>query len=139
MRIGELAAVTGVSTRSLRYYEQQGLLSAERRTNGYREYGEQAVRQVAFIQDLYRAGLSSETIREILACAGSGPPQGDCSALTARVRQIRDQLAEQERQLAERRRMLERYLSGASAPTALGPAPADQEPSDTGAAPVVNA
>ncbi|MCZ9340439.1 MerR family DNA-binding transcriptional regulator, partial [Streptomyces sp. TRM76130] len=56
MRIGELAAATGVSTRSLRYYEAQGLLSVERLANGYREYDERAVRQVALIQDLYRAG-----------------------------------------------------------------------------------
>jgi DNA-binding transcriptional MerR regulator len=38
VRIGELAGVTGVSTRSLRYYEEQCLLPVRRRTNGYREY-----------------------------------------------------------------------------------------------------
>ena len=119
MRIGELARATGVSTRSLRYYEEQGLLPAERLTNGYREYGEQAVRQVAFIQDLYRAGLSSGIIREILPCAGQEKPRGDCSALLTRVRQVRDQLARQERQLAARREILERDLSGAAAPTDL--------------------
>lgn len=36
MRIGELARTTGVSTRALRYYDEQGLLPAERLTNGYR-------------------------------------------------------------------------------------------------------
>jgi DNA-binding transcriptional MerR regulator len=118
MRIGELARATGVSTRSLRYYEEQGLLPSERLTNGYREYGEQAVRQVAFIQDLYRAGLSSAIVREILPCAGQEKPRGDCSALLARVQQVRDELARQERQLAARREVLERYLSGAAVPTA---------------------
>jgi DNA-binding transcriptional MerR regulator len=120
MRIGELAKATGVSTRSLRYYEEQGLLPAERLANGYREYSEQAVRQVAFIQDLYRAGLPSEIIRAIIPCTGPKPPQGDCAALVDRVRQVRDQLAHQERQFAERREMLERYLSGAAAPASLG-------------------
>lgn len=38
MKIGELAACTGVSIRSLRYYDQQGLLSPVRGENGYREY-----------------------------------------------------------------------------------------------------
>ena len=38
MKIGELAARTGVSIRSLRYYEQQGLLMPVRNENGYREY-----------------------------------------------------------------------------------------------------
>lgn len=119
MRIGELSKATGVSTRSLRYYEEQGLLTAGRLTNGYREYDEQAVRLVAFIQDLYRAGLSSDIIREIIPCAGPKPPRNDCAALTARVRQVRDQLVHQEQQLAERREMLDRYLSGAATPTAL--------------------
>ncbi|MBR7828321.1 MerR family transcriptional regulator [Actinospica sp. MGRD01-02] len=119
MRIGELARATGVSTRSLRYYEEQGLLPASRSTNGYRDYSEQAVQVVAFIQDLYRAGLPSEIIRQILPCAGSAEPQGDCGALLARVEQVRDQLAQQEQQLSLRREMLERYLSGAAAPAGL--------------------
>jgi hypothetical protein len=45
MRIGESAKATEVSTRSLRYHEEQGLLPAERLANGYREYDEQAVRR----------------------------------------------------------------------------------------------
>ncbi|EHR50592.1 putative transcriptional regulator [Saccharomonospora marina XMU15] len=122
MRIGELAKATGVSTRSLRYYEEQGLLPAERLANGYREYNEQAVRQVTFIQDLYQAGLPSEIIRDIIPHTGPKPPQGECTALLDRVRQVRDQLAYQERQLAERREMLERYLSGAAAPANLATA-----------------
>lgn len=43
MRIGELAHRTGVHAHQLRYYEAQGLLEAERGTNGYREFGEEAV------------------------------------------------------------------------------------------------
>jgi DNA-binding transcriptional MerR regulator len=116
VRIGELARAAGVSTRALRYYEEQGLLAAERRGNGYREYDEQAVRQVAFIQDLYSAGLPSEVIREILPCAGTAGPTGDCTALQARVQEVRDRLARQERQIAQRREMLERYLAGDAAP-----------------------
>ncbi|MFD6529267.1 MerR family transcriptional regulator [Streptomyces sp. NPDC060184] len=119
MRIGELARAAGISTRALRYYEEQGLLPAERRANGYREYDEQAVLQVAFIQDLFRAGLPSGIIREIIPCAGSGQPEGDCAALVGRVREIRDRLAQQERQLAERRETLERYLAGAARPAGV--------------------
>jgi DNA-binding transcriptional MerR regulator len=119
MRIGELAKATGVSTRSLRYYEEQGLLPADRGANGYRDYDEQAVQVVAFIQDLYHAGLPSELIRQILPCAGSARPQGDCTELLARVGQVRDQLVHQEQQLALRRETLERYLSGAATPASL--------------------
>jgi len=40
MRIGELARRAGASARSIRYYEEQGLLLARRQANGYREYDE---------------------------------------------------------------------------------------------------
>ena len=117
MRIGELSRATGASARSLRYYEEQGLLSSRRRSNGYREYGAEAVRQVAFIQDLYRAGLPSQIIRDILPCSTEpAPPAGECTQLLARVRQVRDELARQERQIAQRRETLDRYLTGTAAP-----------------------
>jgi len=120
MRIGELAKATGVSTRSLRYYEEQGLLPARRRANGYREYDEQAIPLVAFIQDLYRAGLPSELVREIIPCTGPDAEQGDCAALAARVERVRDRLATQEQRLAEQRRTLERYLAEAAIPAGPG-------------------
>ncbi|MBA2949805.1 MerR family DNA-binding transcriptional regulator [Streptomyces himalayensis] len=51
MRIGELARRTAVSERSLRYYEQQGLLSSRRTPGGHREYDESAVDRVIRIQE----------------------------------------------------------------------------------------
>lgn len=60
---------TGVSARSLRYYEAQGLLSAGRGANGYRAYGEEAVVTVTQIRALLRAGLSTEVIAQVLPCA----------------------------------------------------------------------
>ena len=44
MRIGELAARVGTSTRTLRYYESRGLLRARRAVNGYRDYDEDDLR-----------------------------------------------------------------------------------------------
>jgi DNA-binding transcriptional MerR regulator len=52
MRIGELAARTGVSERSLRYYEEQGLLVANRTSGGQRRYPDAAVDRVIRIQEL---------------------------------------------------------------------------------------
>jgi DNA-binding transcriptional MerR regulator len=72
--IGELAQRTGVSQRSLRYYEQQGLLSAGRDVHGYRRYGPDSVRAVARIRALLAAGLSTDVIREVLPCVGGGDP-----------------------------------------------------------------
>ncbi|MCX4390563.1 MerR family transcriptional regulator [Micromonospora peucetia] len=68
MRIGELARRTGVSGRSLRYYEQQGLLMAERTPGGHRDYSEGAVDRVIRIQELFAAGLHSAKIAQLLPC-----------------------------------------------------------------------
>jgi DNA-binding transcriptional MerR regulator len=68
MRIGELARRTGVSERSLRYYEQQGLLAADRTPGGQRDYPEQAVDRVIRIQELFAAGLHSRKIARLLPC-----------------------------------------------------------------------
>ncbi|MFD5831750.1 MerR family transcriptional regulator [Lentzea sp. NPDC060358] len=111
MRIGELSEATGVSTRALRYYEQQGLLHSRRRSNGYRDYASGSVEVVAFIQDLFRAGLPSDVVRESLPHLHDEPPPGGCAALLARVEQIRDDLVRQERAIAERRRRLDAYLA----------------------------
>ncbi|CAM5706300.1 hypothetical protein SGLAM104S_00618 [Streptomyces glaucescens] len=68
MRIGELARRTGVSERSLRYYETQGLLRAERTPGGHRDYPEAAVDRVIRIQELFAAGLRSTKIAQLLPC-----------------------------------------------------------------------
>jgi DNA-binding transcriptional MerR regulator len=68
MRIGELAERAGVSVRSLRYYEEQGLLTSTRSGAGQRIYVETDVERVRFLQHLYAAGLSSRTIADLLPC-----------------------------------------------------------------------
>ena len=68
MRIGELAAATGASARSLRYYEEQGLLASERSSGGQRHYPASAVERVLLIQSLLAAGLNSTTILDVLPC-----------------------------------------------------------------------
>ncbi|MEV0297776.1 MerR family transcriptional regulator [Nocardia sp. NPDC050710] len=68
MLIGELAARTGVSSRLLRYYEEQGLLHPQRDANGYRCYSDDAPDRVAHIRDLLAAGLPTEDIRLLMPC-----------------------------------------------------------------------
>ncbi|MGX1776207.1 MerR family transcriptional regulator [Nocardia brasiliensis] len=69
MLIGELARRTGVSTRLLRYYEEQGLLEPQRDSLGYRSYAEDAPEQVGYLRQMLAAGLSTEDIRGLLPCA----------------------------------------------------------------------
>ncbi|GGK91583.1 MerR family transcriptional regulator [Nocardia jinanensis] len=68
MRIGELSRRTGLSTRALRYYEEQGLLQPQRRSSGYRDYEETAVESVRRIQILLAAGLPTRVVAEVLPC-----------------------------------------------------------------------
>ncbi|RJL36234.1 MerR family transcriptional regulator [Bailinhaonella thermotolerans] len=68
MRIGELSRLTGVSVRSLRYYEEQGLLDPVRLPSGYREYDEGHVSTVRGIRLMLAAGLNTATIAELLPC-----------------------------------------------------------------------
>lgn len=68
LRVGELAASTGVSPRSLRYYDNQGLLTAERSSTGQRLFEPSAVEQVRSIRLLLEAGLPTRIITELLEC-----------------------------------------------------------------------
>ncbi|EFL00900.1 MULTISPECIES: MerR family transcriptional regulator [unclassified Streptomyces] len=72
MKIGELAKRAEVSVRSLRYYEQQGLLESTRTPGGQRVYAEEALGRVQLIQLLYAAGLPSRTILALLPCVATG-------------------------------------------------------------------
>ncbi|BCG57121.1 MerR family transcriptional regulator [Paenibacillus sp. URB8-2] len=68
MKIGELAKLTGVSVRSLRYYESQGLISPVRLANGYREYSPLAAETVETIKLYLNLGLTTEQIAGFLHC-----------------------------------------------------------------------
>jgi DNA-binding transcriptional MerR regulator len=88
VRIGALSELTGVSARSLRYYEERGLLASAARTpGGQREYPPAAVDRVILVQQLFAAGLHSDRIRQILPCmrAPEGDPNERATAELARA------------------------------------------------------
>ena len=59
MKIGELAAATGLATSAIRFYEQSGLLpAAQRAGNGYRSYSVEAVDRLRFIQVAQALGFT---------------------------------------------------------------------------------
>lgn len=92
MRIGELAERAGVSVRSLRYYEEQGLLAPTRSASGQRHYVEGDVGHVRFLQRMYAAGLSSRTILEVMPCA-TAPSEANSDAAFERLVLERDRLS----------------------------------------------
>jgi MerR family copper efflux transcriptional regulator len=76
VRIGQLAGQTGYSVRTIRFYEQSGLLPAPSRTPaGYRSYDQDAVTRLRFVRSAQALGLSLAEIAEVLRIRGyQGPP-----------------------------------------------------------------
>jgi DNA-binding transcriptional MerR regulator len=117
MRIGELARRTGVSERSLRYYEQQGLLASDRTPGGQREYTERAVDRVIHIQELFAAGLHSRTIASLLPCmrdSDGGPSPDATPRLLGELTAERMRIDRAIRDLANSRDVLDGVIAAAS-------------------------
>lgn len=111
MLIGELADRTGVSRRSLRYYEEQSLLVPERSSKGYRIYEPDAALVVAQIQGLYASGLDSGEIRRFLPCArGVDPELIKCADLRRTLEQRHLEVVQQAADLAEQKERLEQLI-----------------------------
>jgi DNA-binding transcriptional MerR regulator len=99
MRIGELAATAGTTTKTLRFYEQTGLLPrAERAANGYRDYGPESLSRLDFIRRGRAAGLTLAQIREVIGIrdAGNAPCHHVYEILGARLVDIERQIADLE-------------------------------------------
>jgi DNA-binding transcriptional MerR regulator len=113
MRIGELARRTGVSERSLRYYEEQGLLRPARTPAGYRVFAESDVDVVRHVQMLISAGLSTKFIREVLPCmvdTGDGLAPG-CPQLLPHLQKERDRITGAIDGLATARALLDAVIA----------------------------
>jgi MerR family transcriptional regulator, redox-sensitive transcriptional activator SoxR len=84
LTIGEVSARAGVATSALRYYEDQGLIHAERTGGNQRRYARATLRRVAFIRSAQRVGLSLEEIAEALGTLpeGRAPTRADWSRLS---------------------------------------------------------
>ena len=94
LSIGEVAARAGVAPSALRYYEQQGLVSATRTPGGARRYPRSVLRRLAFVRAAQNVGLSLTEIRAALATlpADRPPTARDWARLS---RSWRDRLDEQ--------------------------------------------
>ncbi|SFK02434.1 MULTISPECIES: MerR family transcriptional regulator [Amycolatopsis] len=110
MRIGDLAARTEVSVRSLRYYEEQGLLSSTRSASGQRQYSEEHVDRVLLLQRLYDAGLSSRTIAALLPCVDLPSEETSDAAFELLLRE-RDRLSRHIEDLIRTRDSLDQIVA----------------------------
>ena len=98
-RIGELAAELETTPKTIRFYEQLGLLSAPDRTlAGYRVYDEPAVARARLVLGLRRIGLSIEEVRALIQPDGSGTTRRQrlLAVLSEKLRQMDVALAVQQ-------------------------------------------
>jgi len=97
MQIGELAKLTNTSSKTIRFYEDSGLLPPPARsTSGYRDYGPEIVDRLSFIHRGQAAGLTLQKVRQILAIhdRGEAPCGHVRQVLNTRLDQVRAQIAE---------------------------------------------
>lgn len=109
MKIGELARLTGVSARSLRYYEQQGLMHSTRSVGGQRHYAATEVERVEIIRRLFDAGLSSKVIARLLPCVDSDAKDVAEDAFNT-MHEERDRLTADITRLVEARAVLDELI-----------------------------
>lgn len=100
LTIGELAQRSGVATSALRYYEERGLIRAERNSSGHRRYARPVIRRIAFVVFAQKVGLTLEEIGEELGRLPDDrvPRRGDWAKLSQRwSTRIDERIAELER------------------------------------------
>ena len=67
MNIGTAARQSGLPPKTIRYYEEIGLLTADRAANGYRDYSNEDVHRLRFVQRSRSLGFSVEECRQLLS------------------------------------------------------------------------
>ncbi|HUF52967.1 MAG TPA: heavy metal-responsive transcriptional regulator [Dehalococcoidia bacterium] len=96
LRIGELANRTGFSTKTLRYYEEIGLVRpAERSESGYRLYSDEVLDRLRFVRRSRGLGLRLEDIKRILEISDEGriPCEHVVGIVDREVAEVSEQMA----------------------------------------------
>lgn len=105
MKIGELAQLTGVTAKTIRYYEDIGLLpEPDRDPNDYRNYTDQAAHRLKFIRDAQATGLTLTEIGSILELREEG--HGTCDHVAELLERHLDDLDRHIEELEQARRQL---------------------------------
>ncbi|CAM3287057.1 MULTISPECIES: MerR family transcriptional regulator [Paenibacillus] len=112
MHISELSDKTGVSLRSLRYYEEKELLHPDRSANGYRQYAESDIERVRLIQMYFGLGLTVKEIVSFFECAFDDSPKQECLPSAIEVgRKKLDEITRRMEQLQQAKTHLEQSIA----------------------------
>jgi DNA-binding transcriptional MerR regulator len=119
--IGEVAELFDVTTKTLRHYEELGLLSPQREENDYRRYGPQDVLRVQRIRQLQTLGMSLRQIKAVLE------KQDDEEMWATVLRSLREEVEAEIEALEERREQIEELLSREALPVQEGVLPVPEK------------
>lgn len=108
LSVGKVAEASNVSTRSIRYYEEQGLLESQRTESGHRRFTPETVDRVILIQRLFAAGLTSREIEPVLPCMVDESAR--TPLLVDVLREYRERVAQEVRKQRETVRMLDEVI-----------------------------
>jgi len=121
MRIGELSDRSGTPVRTIRFYEDKGVLPAPTRTqSGYRDYNDDAVDRLRFVSAAQGAGLRLSEISSILAVRDAG--DAPCSHTTSLLQAKRHEIDARLKELRQIRKEVDSLLERS---TTLDPADCD--------------
>ena len=107
MQIGEVAEHVGLSLRTVRYYEEVGLLKpVDRTAGGFRIYDQDAVRRLTLVRDLKPLGFSLDAIREIVDMVTAQQGRADAATIAAYVERARSEHKRAQRSLTAAERII---------------------------------
>jgi MerR family transcriptional regulator, copper efflux regulator len=122
VRIGELADRSGVAVKTIRYYEDIGVLDPPERTpSGYRDYDDPAIDRLAFIRAGQAVGLTLGEIRQVVGLRERG--QAPCTHVVALLERRADEIGQRIAELQHLQGDLRRLATEAQ-----GLDPADCDP-----------
>lgn len=119
VKIGAASKVSGVSARSLRHYEDEGLIVPGRCGNGFRDYCQSTIDRVAVVRSLLESGLPVRLVRKVLPGLTDEPDAGTdvvCAEFLREVQSYRDRLAARITLLSDQQAALDAYLREARRP-----------------------
>ena len=116
LTIGKLAQLTGASVRSIRHYDEHGLLASVRADNGYRLFPDKAVTQVKQIQRMIATGFSLDDIRGFPDCMLLIEGARSCDQITDVQRDRLEAIDRQIADLEKRRTRLVKMLRDGAVP-----------------------
>lgn len=116
LTVGKLAQLTGASVRSIRHYDEHGLLASVRADNGYRLFPDKAVTQVKQIQRMIATGFTLDDIRGFPDCMLLIEGARSCDQITDVQRERLEAIDRQIADLEKRRARLVKMLRDGAVP-----------------------